>query len=191
MKILLFICGSNGIGKTTICKSLLQHLPNSAYVDSDPCRYINPNVLDDDTIPTIRKNLTDLIQNYFHCPIVQTVIFSYGFHGRRKEIFDGILKDISIIEYRFIPIQLVCEETENIKRMKHDGRGNDQISRAILKSRTAYTEVKYPQIDITELSVEESVTAILALAQLKAQDDGNRPTIREYQADHSVSNSVM
>ncbi|SCG83039.1 hypothetical protein DW1_1468 [Proteiniborus sp. DW1] len=36
MKNLLFLCGPNGIGKTTISKEIVRQLPNTAYVDSEP-----------------------------------------------------------------------------------------------------------------------------------------------------------
>jgi 2-phosphoglycerate kinase len=55
MKNLLFIWGPNGIEKTTICKEIMRKLPNSPYIDSDPCRLINPFILSDETIPTIGK----------------------------------------------------------------------------------------------------------------------------------------
>ena len=38
MKKLIFICGSNGIGKSTACRTLVTKLSNSAYIDSDWCR---------------------------------------------------------------------------------------------------------------------------------------------------------
>lgn len=166
MKNLLFICGPNGIGKTTICKQLVRQLPNSAYVDSEPCRLMNPFVLNDDTIPTIRKNISDLIRNYFHCPAVQTVIFSYGFHGRRKEIFDGVLQDLADMEYRFIPLLLTCAAEENVRRMMCDGRDAARIQRALEVSRQAFAGVEYPQIDITALSVEDAVSSILSVSKL-------------------------
>lgn len=166
MKNFLFICGPNGIGKTTICKQLVRQLPNSAYVDSEPCRLMNPFVLNDDTIPTIRKNISDLIRNYFHCPAVQTVIFSYGFHGRRKEIFDGVLQDLADMEYRFIPLLLTCAAEENIRRMMYDHRDAERIQRALEISRQAFAGVEYPQIDVTELSVEEAVSRILSVSKL-------------------------
>jgi energy-coupling factor transporter ATP-binding protein EcfA2 len=166
VKRLLFICGSNGIGKTTICKHLVRQLPNSAYVDSEPCRLMNPFVLNDETIPTIRKNISDLIRNYFQCPAVQTVIFSYGFHGRRREIFDGVLQDIADMEYNLIPLLLTCSEEENIRRMCCDHRDAERIQRALQVSRQAFAGVGYPQIDITELSIEDAVSRILSALNL-------------------------
>ena len=167
MKNVLFLCGPNGIGKTTICKKILSLLPRSAYVDTDPCRMMNPFVLDDNTIPTISKNISGLIWNYLHCPVVDTVIFSYGFHGRRKEVFERILSNLSEIEYRFIPFLLWCSEEENRIRMEKDHRNTERIERALMESRRAYADTPYPKIDLTDLSAEEAAERILMEAKLK------------------------
>jgi DNA transposition AAA+ family ATPase len=74
MKNLIFICDPNGIGKTTICKEIIRMMPNSAYVDPDPCRLMNPFILDDETIPTIAKNISDIIINYIDCTAIETVL---------------------------------------------------------------------------------------------------------------------
>ena len=42
MKKLIFVCGPNGIGKTTICKEIVQRLDNSAYVDSGCLQVYQP-----------------------------------------------------------------------------------------------------------------------------------------------------
>lgn len=161
MKNILFLCGPNGIGKTTICKEIIKQLPNSAYVDSDPCRIMNPFVLNDHTIPTIAKNISDLIMNYLKCPTVNTVIFSYGFHGRRKEVFERILKEISKEEHNFIPFLLWCNQEENINRMNSDNRDSDRIKRALNESRKAFDHVVYPKLDISNLSATEAAKTII------------------------------
>ena len=166
MKNMLFLCGPNGIGKTTICKEIVKILPNSAYVDSDPCRVMNPFVLDDNTIPTISKNISDMILNYFNCPVVQTVIFSYGFHGRRKEVFENVINQISVFQYNFIPYLLWCSEDENIKRMNMDKRSAGRIERAINESRKAYADISYQRIDISGISAIQSAKIIISEAKL-------------------------
>lgn len=162
MKNILFLCGPNGIGKTTICKEIIKQLPNSAYVDSDPCRVMNPFVLNDDTIPTIVKNISNLIVNYLKCPIVNTVIFSYGFHGRRREVFQRVLSEISQIEHEFIP----CSEEENINRMNLNNRSPDRIQRTLNESRKAFDNIDYPKLDITNLSISEAAKTIITKARL-------------------------
>lgn len=167
MKDLLFLCGPNGIGKTTICKSILSRLPGSAYVDSDGCRMMNPFVLDDRTIPTIAKNISGLIGNYLACDAVQTVIFSFGFHGRRKEVFDRVMRALPMRELRFAPFALICSDKENLRRMKADGRDVDRMERALKTAREAYWDIEYPQIDITDLSADEAATRIINHAGLE------------------------
>ena len=166
MKNILFLCGPNGIGKTTICKCILSLLPGSAYVDSDGCRMMNPFVLDDGTIPTIAKNISGLIGNYLACDSVQTVILSYGFHGRRKEVFDRVMGALPLCEIRFLPFQLICGEEENLRRLKAGGRNTDRIKRALEVSRKAYEEIEYPEVDITELSANAAAKRIIRQAGL-------------------------
>jgi ABC-type cobalamin/Fe3+-siderophores transport system ATPase subunit len=166
MKNLLFICGPNGIGKTTICKEIVRKLPNSAYVDSDPCRLMNPFALNDDTIPTIAKNISDLVINYLDCPVIETVVFSYGFHGRRREVFERVMKAVSKRDIEFIPFLLTCSEEENIKRMDMDNRSLERKQRAIEESRKAFGDTTYPRIDITDYSASEAADIIIKEAGL-------------------------
>ena len=166
MKNLLFLCGPNGIGKTTVGRKIVEMRPHTAYVDSDPCRLMNPFDLNDDTIPTIAKNISDMIGNYWDCPAVDTVIFTYGFHGRRKEVFERILQNLSGREYHFLPFLLCCEEAENIKRMAADQRDPARIARAIAQSRQAFDGVPYPTIDVTSCTVSQTAQIILEKAGL-------------------------
>ena len=160
MKNFLFLCGPIGIGMTTICKSILNQLPGSAYVDSD-----------DSTIPTIAKNISGLIGNYLECNAVQTVIFSYGFHGRRKEVFDRAVRALPMHELRFVPFALICSVEENLRRMKADGRDVDRMERALKTAREAYGDIEYPQIDVTDLSAEEAAAWIIDRAGLRTFPD--------------------
>lgn len=166
-KKLLFLCGPNGIGKTTIAKEIISILQKSAYVDSDPCRMMNPFALNDVSIPTIAQNISDLINNYLKCDLVETVIFSYGFHGRRKEVFEKIMENLSGLQYDFIPFLLWCDLEENIKRMNADNRSDCRIEIAINESRKAFDNIDYQRIDITSLSPQAAARAILSLAFLE------------------------
>ena len=53
MKRLIVIIGPNAVGKTTTAKCLVEKLPQTAYVDSDWCRCMNPFLLTDILFTTI------------------------------------------------------------------------------------------------------------------------------------------
>ncbi len=42
-------------------------------------------------------------------------VFSYGFHGRRKEVFHNIMPLIANNEYNFVPLLLWCDEEKTLK----------------------------------------------------------------------------
>ncbi len=161
MKKLLFICGPNGIGKTSVCREIIRSISGSAYVDSDACRVMNPFVLNDETIPTIARNISDLIFNYMECPLVDTVVFSYGFHGRRREVFNMVIQLLSNIDYEFVPVLLWCSVKEQLCRLRADNRSDDRILTAIKDSRNAFADADYPKVDITDYSVEEAAHMII------------------------------
>ena len=65
MKKLIIILGPNGVGKSTASGELLQILPNSAYIDSDTLRMINPAAHTDESIELHKRNILSLIKNDF------------------------------------------------------------------------------------------------------------------------------
>jgi energy-coupling factor transporter ATP-binding protein EcfA2 len=162
VKDLILVCGANGIGKSTACRALVASLPHSAYVDSDWCRCMNPFAFSPETIDLIVANIAGLMGNYFRCRTVEHVIFSYGFHGPRRQIFDRILAALADdgVCYRFCPVTLYCEAGENVHRMQADGRDAARIERA-LEAREIYARLPYPTVDVSHLSVDETVAAML------------------------------
>ena len=66
--------------------------PNSAYVDADWCRAINPFQFTEATKKTVTDNIFCLFRNYLLCTDIETVIFPYGFHGERKSIYNEVIR---------------------------------------------------------------------------------------------------
>lgn len=162
MKRLILICGANGIGKSTVSRALLQSLPKSAYIDSEYCCAIHPFELTADTVQLFKSNIAALIINSFCSSSVESVIFPYGFHGLRQEIFQGVLRELRErgIVYAFFPVILECERDENVNRMRNDNRSEERIQRALKNTRHVYDHYDYPRIDTTHLSVAETVAEI-------------------------------
>ena len=129
MKKLILICGPNGVGKSSACMQLVQALDHAAYIDSDWCRAMHPFSFDHETIQLIKSNIVALMVNYFRSSFIEHVIFQYGFHGPRKQIFEDIQCELHTqgISYQFCPILLTCDVAENIARMRKDGRDEERI----------------------------------------------------------------
>ncbi len=168
MKRLVLVIGPNGTGKSTACKALIEHLPMSAYIDSDYCRYMNPFSFTSEEIDVVVSNITTIMINYFRLSTIKNIIFPYGFHGVRKQIFDRILNrlDESNISYALCPILLECSLEENISRMQKDGRDAERILSAIQKTREIYHQYNYPRLDTTYLTPEETAEAMVRILDL-------------------------
>lgn len=165
MKKFIFICGANGVGKSTVSKALNNRLANSVYIDSEYCCSINPFEFNNQTIRLIKQNLSALMINSFQCDFIETVIFPYGFHGPRKQIFDDVIQELRLngIRYGFHPIILECDVNENISRMRNDNRDEKRIERALKNTRHIYGDYDYSRINTTNLTVSETIDEILKL----------------------------
>jgi len=163
MKKLIFICGASGIGKSTICVNLNKALSYSALVDSDHCRMMNPFTFSDEQKSIVEDNMTTMLSNYLKCSTIESVIFHYGFHGPRKQIFDNIISRLSglNIQFQIAPIILECELEENIRRARKDGRDENRIKYGLENSRELYSQYDYPRLDITKLSVDEATNKLI------------------------------
>ena len=64
MKKLIVIIGPNGVGKSTTARNIVERYENTAYVDSDWCRVMNPFSLTEKTKQTVINNIYCLLRNY-------------------------------------------------------------------------------------------------------------------------------
>ena len=163
VKRLILICGANGIGKSTACKALAETLGQTAYIDSDYCRFMYPFSFTQEEVAVVISNISTMMINYFRLSTIENVLFQYGFHGIRKSIFDSIRRELSMagIVYEFCPIILRCSLEENIRRMQNDGRDTQRIKRAIENTRAIYDAYDFPRLDITHLTVSQTVAEIM------------------------------
>ena len=162
MKKVVVLIGPNGVGKSTTAKAFMQQHTKCAYIDSDACRAINPFPFTPATKKVVIENIYCLFKNYLLCDDIEVIVFPYGFHGERKEIFDTVMKRLidDGIAFEMITIVLKCSLEENIKRAMADGRDTERIERGIKNTFNFYDEFDGPGIDTTNLSPEEVVNKI-------------------------------
>lgn len=192
-KTLLLILGPNGVGKTTAAQALVESRPHTAWVDADWCRAINPFLLTEDSEKTVEDNLSNLLFNYLSCPIVDTVVFSYGLHGDRAQRLERVLKRLDAAEasYRLKKVILTCSEEVNRKRAAQDGRDAQRINRGIRNTLHFYDHFPEPKIDTTFLTPDEVVQKIIAEAMtefrmLKCPEDITRQLFRDFERRQDV-----
>lgn len=168
-KKLIVIIGPNGVGKSSVAKKLLARQPKSAFVDSDWCRVINPFPFTERTKETVTDNIYCLLRNYLRCKDIDYIIFTYGFHGERKAIFDEVLHRLEKekINFECSMIILKCSLDENIRRMIEDGREENRIQRGIDNTFHFYDRYDYPTIDTTELEIDQVAELIAEIAGMR------------------------
>lgn len=163
MKKLIILLGPNAVGKSSVCKILLDKCPNSAYVDADWCRQTNPFSFTNATKKTVTDNLYCLIRNYLLCEDIQWVFFPYGLHGEREGILRELISrlDRDHLNVQIHTIVLKCSMEEIIRRGKADGRDQERIERGIMHTFSIYEETELPCIDTTHFSAEQSACEVL------------------------------
>ena len=164
-KQLIVIIGPNAVGKTTTAKKLIELYSHSAYVDSDWCRAMNAFKLTDVTKLVVENNIYCLLLNYLSCEEINKVVFTYSWHGRRKEVYDNVMKKLRSfgIEFQEKIIILKCDEAENRKRAIADGRNKERIDRGMKNTFSFYDEFDYPCINTTHMTPTEVTEKIVTL----------------------------
>lgn len=154
MKQLIVIIGPNGVGKTTTAKNIVKQYEKTAFVDSDWCRVMNPFEFTETTKQTVKENIYCLLFNYLTCKEIDTVVFTFAWHGERKEIYDSVIDKLksSNIEFEENIVILKCSNQENIDRAKKDGRDDVRIKRGMEMTFSFYDKYNYPCIDTTNMT---------------------------------------
>ena len=167
MKQLIVIIGPNGVGKTTTAKKIVEQYENVAYVDSDWCRVMNPFAFTESTKETIIENIYCLLRNYLSCSDINTVVFTYAWHGERKAIYEKVMEKLKNepIEFAQRIIILKCSKDENIKRAIQDGRDETRIKRGMEMTFSFYDAFDYPCIDTTNMTPAEVAQKIIHLVE--------------------------
>lgn len=165
MKRLIVIVGPNAVGKTTTAMCLVEKLSKIAYVDSDWCRVMNPFPFTEITKQTIAENMYALLHNYLMCEDVDVVVFTYSWHGGRKEIYDNIIARLrkEEIEFEEMIVVLKCSKEENVRRAISDNRDNERIERGMENTFNFYDKYTYPCIDTTGMRPDEVAEKIMEL----------------------------
>lgn len=133
MKTLLFVNGPMGVGKTTVCKVLLERLTPGVYLDGDWCWNMNPFQVTYETKSMVLDNITTMLSRFLACPELEYVLF--GWVMNQPEIAQTILDQLKLDGVKVFQYTLLCTEETLRCRLGQDIqaglRGADVLERGV------------------------------------------------------------
>ena len=94
MKQLILIGGPMGVGKSAVCRELLELLQPGVYLDGDWCWNMRPFSVTEETRAMVLDNIRALLGRFLRCPELDYVILGWVLH--RQEIIDAILDPLPL-----------------------------------------------------------------------------------------------
>lgn len=150
MKHLYLIGGTMGVGKTTVCQSLKQLLPNSVFLDGDWCWDADPFQVTDETKAMVLDNICHLLNNFLTCSAYDNVIFCWVMH--QQQIIDNILERLKTEDTEVRSISLFCDRNSLCQRLEKDIaqgiRQADIVERSMARL-PLYEQLNTERIDTT------------------------------------------
>jgi adenylate kinase family enzyme len=160
IKKLIIINGTMGVGKSSVCKELINKINNSVWLDGDWCWMMNPRNVTDENITMVKKNITFILRNYLSNTGLLYIFFSWVIH--REEIIKDILDQLKDIKYELFKISILCSEAELKRRMMLENRNDDNIKDSLSRL-PYYYKMNTIKVDTTEKDIIETVSEIIKI----------------------------
>jgi broad-specificity NMP kinase len=164
VKKLIIINGTMGVGKSTVCKILLDSLKPSVYLDGDWCWNMNPFVISEENRKMVINNITHLLNSYLNNSSYEYIIFCWVIH--QENIFEQLLEPLNNCDFELYKISLVCSETALKNRLEIDVqnriRKTDVIDRSVQRLEL-YNNMDTIKIDVSDVDPKQTAIEIVEL----------------------------
>jgi broad-specificity NMP kinase len=164
MKKLIIINGTMGVGKTTVCKILLEKLKPGVWLDGDWCWYMNPFVVSEENKKMVLDNICHLLRAFLNNTGYEYVYFCWVIH--EENIFDQLLSRLAGLDFELHKITLVCSEEALIARIQKDIanriRSIEDIQRSIVRLKH-YDNMDTIKIDVSYLTADQTAEKIKSI----------------------------
>lgn len=161
MKKLILIGGTMGVGKTTIGQQLKKKLNYSVFLDGDWCWDMHPFVVNDETKKMVMDNICFQLNSFLKCSHFDYVILGWVMH--QQSIIDTILERLDLTDIQVYSLSIICSKETLRNHIQKDidlGMRKEDVLERSLERLDLYQNLDTIKIDITNLSVEESVERI-------------------------------
>ncbi|WP_195542599.1 AAA family ATPase [Massiliimalia timonensis] len=163
MKHLVFVNGTMGVGKTTVCQQLKSMLTHCVFLDGDWCWDMNPFMVTPETKEMVLENISTLLSNFLRCSVYETVLFCWVM--QEEEIIKEILRRITAGYDRLSCFTLNCSKEELIRRLEKDireGKRDEETIERSLERRSLYEKMETIHLDVTGITAQEAARWMLA-----------------------------
>ena len=93
-KPLVIIHGPMGVGKTSVCRYVLERLDRAAWLDGDWCWTMHPWSFSERNRAMVLSNVAHILTGFLENPEFDIVLFSWVIH--MPEIFDTLLSALPV-----------------------------------------------------------------------------------------------
>lgn len=162
-KTLIFVNGTMGSGKTTVCLELASLIADSVFLDGDWCWFSDPFKVDDATKKVVIDNISHCLNNFLACGSWRVVIFCWVMDD--PTIAETVLKRLDLNGVRILRFTLDIDDGELRKRLEKDIRGGSRrlsVTSDAIKRLPLYAEHPTIHIDVSELTAKGVANKILS-----------------------------
>lgn len=160
-KNLIFVNGTMGSGKTTVCRELKTMLMPSVFLDGDWCWDMCPFVVSGETKCMVVDNIVHLLGNFLKCSEYKNIIFCWVMH--EQAIVDELLGKLEPLCAEFRIFTLMPNEKALTSRLQKDVdnglRSEDVIKRSVVRL-PLYEKMNTCKIDVSSISAKEAAEII-------------------------------
>jgi hypothetical protein len=162
MKQMIFVNGTMGVGKSTVCSILYRQLPRCAFLDGDWCWMMHPFTVTEETKEMVLDNISHLLGNFLRCSAYETILFCWVMD--RQEILDALLSRLHLEHCDLRIFTLTAQPDALAARVESDIaagiRAAGDTARSLERC-PLYDNLATEKIDTTHLTPEETAREII------------------------------
>ena len=153
MKNLIFINGTMGSGKTSVCRELKKLIPPSVFLDGDWCWDMEPFIVTDETKEMVTSNISFMLNSFINCSEYKNIIFCWVMH--EQKIISKIKDQLNLSNTRFHLFTLTLSKEVLCERLSQDVaagvRSADVIERSMIRL-PLYERMDTIKINVSNIS---------------------------------------
>ena len=158
---LIFVNGTMGAGKTTVCRILKNKLPPSVFADGDDLWDMCPFIVNGRSKEMVLSNIAAVLSGFLQSGLFENILFCWVMH--EESIVEDILSRLTRKDFRFFLFTLESDRDTLRERLAKDvekgARSGGVFARSEERAKH-FAAMRSVKIDTTRLSPEEAAEKI-------------------------------